>query len=263
MAVYGDTEGKTILSMSPGRHFDDEVMYEVQEELARQDIASVSHTYDVEQGNKTIEDHANHRNEAVKKTGAAAMVGFGWSWGLNPEMWPGPDGVPVIKRIFLAGAPHPNTVAWLDDKPEINHPLPYTIFEPKSDKDIHAAVDLLKATILNTVEDEDLILHWAKKINQRPHPRVEGESVLEDAPKEPIDYIVIQGDKAITNQADYFDENHRVWNEGIVTKLSRGVDVTSFKLAGDHGMPISAPKKLAELIACRFMAVTFEPVEVV
>lgn len=265
MAVFGEVDDKPIISMSPGRHFDERVMYEVQEELARQNWASISHTYDVDayldaQGNlkyNKIADHAKKRDKAVAATGASSSIEFGWSWGAGPAIWPNKK-VPVAKIILAAGAFHPNVVAFLgEDTPETVHSIHYAAFEPQSAGGTLAAEELLRNCIINTITDEEIILNWAKKI--RSHPRVEDESQLSEPPTAPIDYIILKKDKAVLNQDDTRDADGLVIEEGIATKLSKNSDVTKIWFDSDHGPMISKSKKCAHLIVQRAAAVVYQP----
>jgi hypothetical protein len=258
---HGEINDNPLISIAVGRHFDEEAAYEFQLELARQGIASTSHTFDVGNGTKKIEEHSAQMDETDSATGAKRRVKLGWSWGAGPAIYPDTAGSPeTIGVILVAGAIHPNLLKWLgDDAPNTAHSVNYVAYEPQSDKNYDAAKELLRTSIIQTVTDEDIILRWAKKINHRPHPRIVDESMLDEPPTVPISYVILEQDKAILNQDDTRDNDGNLIEEGIVTKLSKGADIRRLRFDSDHAPLISKPRPFARFVVREALDGLLEP----
>jgi hypothetical protein len=247
MAIFGDPEGKIVFSLSHGRHCDEEIFYDTQEELAKLGYPSISHTYDVEMGKKTVKDHALQRDKEIAESGACGSISTGWSWGANPAMWPTSNDIPIVKIIAVGGAYHPDIVAWADGMvPQATHDLRYDAYEHNPGPE--AFKEIARTHIFTGNESDEVVERWARKM--REHPRLSNESVLEIAPTCPIDYIILLGDLAILNELE------------IARGLGKKADVTEVRFNSDHAPMVHKSREFAKLLVARAVAIRNVPVSI-
>ena len=238
MTNHGSGGERPLFSLAPGRHFDETVYDDVRDELKRKGWSSIAHTFDVEDGTKSLDDHAKQMAIAEEESGAGSVVRVGWSWGANVAIRKLYN-AHVTKIILPAGAFDPNSLAWLDDPvPKTDHSVHYGAYENNSEK---AAEDLIRTCLLTDISDEDIILSWAR--NLRPHPRRKDEPPLYKTPAPPIDYIRLLRDKAILNQPEIA--------RALQKKKKRNVTILDF--ASDHMPMVSHPREFTQLLINRAM----------
>src|SRR5258708_39755383 len=108
MMSQQESNGRPLISLAHGRHFDGEFWGTVQRELATEGWDSVAPTFDVEEGVVNLDEHASKLREAELQSGAEEFVRVGWSWGANVAIR-GLDRARTKKIILPAGAFHPDT----------------------------------------------------------------------------------------------------------------------------------------------------------
>src|SRR4051812_4392859 len=111
-----NSKEKPVFTLIHGRHFDETVWEEVQNNLRCDGWRSIALTLDVEDGSVDLDGHADAVRAAQWEAGAEGFIDVGWSWGANVAIRK-QDKSPVLKAILPAGAFHEASLAWSEISP--------------------------------------------------------------------------------------------------------------------------------------------------